>query len=91
MKLSEIKTGKLLMEYLAEFIVKPANLDAVYNVAMVQKETNNLKEAISTGNASRVTAILIRLNKLGAADRIKKLYLTVKDEIIKARFTRYIS
>jgi hypothetical protein len=96
MKLSEIKTSKLLLNYIAEFILKLSNFEAVHNVVLIQKETNTIKASLigaSEFNAdlARVTSALVRLNKLnGGNDRIRAIYATVKDENVKKRFAKYI-
>jgi len=92
MKLAEIKTVKLLLVFLAEFIVKKANLEAVQNVVAVQKEVNTIKASIALGDDRKVAAALTRLNKLeGGLDRIQRLYKSVSGETAKSCFAKYIA
>jgi hypothetical protein len=91
MKLSDIKNKKSFLTYLAEFIIKKADFEAVYEIVMVQKETNYVKSAIKEGSNSKIAFGLLRLSKYkGGIKRIKEIYEDVRDETIKKRFTKYV-
>jgi hypothetical protein len=88
----EITSKKALIEWLTEFITKKANFSDIYDVVMVQKETNTLNEAIKEGSIVKLRFCLLRLNKLkGGPKRIQEVYQKVKDEATKKCFKKYIS
>jgi hypothetical protein len=90
MKLVDIKTKKLFLQYLAEFITKKVNLDEVCDIITRQKYVNNLHRGIANNNIASITANLSFLNRLNGKKQIKEVYETVKDEEIKKRFQKYI-